>query len=341
MRRTNDEKIDFVVFWVDGGDPNWIAEKTKWERELSADDGGRSDCSEIRYRDWGLMRYWFRGVEKYAPWVNQIHFVTCGQTPEWLNVNHPKLHLVKHSDYMPKDALPTFNSNAIEISMYKIPSLTEKFVAFNDDFFIINTVKPTDFFKNGKPVNLMSLHPVFADVRDGFYKILQNNMEVINDNFSFSDSVRDNISKYLTLKQGKYLFRTIPLLNYKKFAGFATYHMPIAYLKSTHKEVWGKIPDRLNKTLYSRFRSFDADLSHWVFSYWQFAKGDFYQKSPRHERHMFITDLDAVQAISSQKYNIIGLGDSKDVCNFEEVRTRVAKSFEKILPNRSEFENEA
>lgn len=36
------------------------------------------DIREERYRDWDNLQYWFRGVEKFAPWVRKIHFVTWG-----------------------------------------------------------------------------------------------------------------------------------------------------------------------------------------------------------------------------------------------------------------------
>ena len=56
------------------------------------------------------MPYWFRAVEKFAPWVRKIHFVTCGHVPAFLNLAHPKLHHVKHADFLPPEVLPTFSS---------------------------------------------------------------------------------------------------------------------------------------------------------------------------------------------------------------------------------------
>ncbi|MBQ6357217.1 MAG: capsule biosynthesis protein CapK, partial [Solobacterium sp.] len=38
-----------------------------------------------RFKDWGLFKYWFRGVEKFAPWVNKIYFITWGHVPTWLD----------------------------------------------------------------------------------------------------------------------------------------------------------------------------------------------------------------------------------------------------------------
>ena len=70
--------IDFVVLWVDGNDPEWRAEKAKYQGAVTDDSN-----SVNRFRDWGLMPYWFRAVEKFTPWVHKIHFVTCGRIPEF------------------------------------------------------------------------------------------------------------------------------------------------------------------------------------------------------------------------------------------------------------------
>ena len=62
------DKIDFVLPWVDGSDPRWLAEKRSYENSGEAmargDEDANADC---RYRDYGLLRYWFRSVERFAP----------------------------------------------------------------------------------------------------------------------------------------------------------------------------------------------------------------------------------------------------------------------------------
>ena len=75
------------------------------------------------------MPYWFRAVEKFAPWVRKIHFVTCGHVPAFLNLAHPKLHHVKHEGFLPPEVLPTFSSHAIEMNLHRIPGLAEHFVS--------------------------------------------------------------------------------------------------------------------------------------------------------------------------------------------------------------------
>ena len=92
-----DNKIDFVIPWVDGGDPEWLKQKNEYSGKKTSEE----DARDIRFRDWDTLKYWFRGVEKFAPWVNKIHFITWGHLPEWMNTENPKLHIVNHKDYIP------------------------------------------------------------------------------------------------------------------------------------------------------------------------------------------------------------------------------------------------
>ena len=85
-------------------------------------------------------------VERHAPWVNNIYLITNGQRPKWLNVNHPKLKWVRHEEFIPEEYLPTFNSSAIEMNIHRIDGLSENFVLFNDDMYLIQDVKYSDFF---------------------------------------------------------------------------------------------------------------------------------------------------------------------------------------------------
>ena len=57
--KTSDEnqKIDFVVTWVDGNDPAWQEEKMK---TLNPEGTAKIDDRKERYRDWNNLRYWFR-----------------------------------------------------------------------------------------------------------------------------------------------------------------------------------------------------------------------------------------------------------------------------------------
>ena len=88
--------IDIVVPWLDDSDPAWIKQKSEYTSSKY------EDSNTNRFRDWGFLPYWFRGVEKYMPWVRTIHFITWGHLPKWLNTGHEKLHIVNHKDYIPE-----------------------------------------------------------------------------------------------------------------------------------------------------------------------------------------------------------------------------------------------
>lgn len=151
-------KIDFILTWVDGNDDKWREERNRYD--LNGELGNKS----VHYRDWGTLKYWFRGVEKFAPWVHKIHFVTCGQVPEWLNVDHPKINLVNHEDYMPPKYLPTFSANPIELNFHRIKDLSEQFVYFNDDTFLTAPTLEEDFFTNGLPCDSMGFSALIPSV---------------------------------------------------------------------------------------------------------------------------------------------------------------------------------
>ena len=91
----NTQDIDFVITWVDGNDLEWKREKAARMGRTDMDISVNTDDRKERYRDWDNLRYWFRGMEKYAPWVRKVHFVTWGHIPQWLNTKHPKLDEMK------------------------------------------------------------------------------------------------------------------------------------------------------------------------------------------------------------------------------------------------------
>jgi hypothetical protein len=58
--------------------------------------------------------------------------------------------MVSHADVFPDAAyLPTFNSNAIEMCLHRIPGLSRRFLYFNDDYFLGRRVQSSDFFLDG------------------------------------------------------------------------------------------------------------------------------------------------------------------------------------------------
>lgn len=330
---SKEEKIDFVIIWVDGNDPDWQKEKNKYNPNKN-----NTDSRNIRYRDWDNLQYWFRGVEKFAPWVNKIHFVTCGHLPKWLNTNHPKLNIVKHSDYIPEKYLPTFSANPIELNIHRIKGLSDQFVFFNDDMFIIDYVKKTDFFKNELPCDMAAINACIGRDKT-YYSILNNDMIVINSHFNKNTSIKKYFTKWFNLKYGTKLVRTFFGLPWSNFIGFYNKHICNSFLKSTFEELWKKEYDLLDETSSNKFRS-KTDVNQHLLEFWQLASGKFY---PKKINSCFFRGLEEenklISAIRKQKYKIICINDSElNNEKFDKIKEEVKESFEKILPEKSAFE---
>ena len=133
--------MDIVITFVDGNDPLW--------QQDYAQTVGPSALAK-RYRDWGLLKYLFRGIEKHLPFIRQVHLVVSreSQVPAWIDPQN--VHIVLHRDIIPQQFLPVFNSNAREMFLHRIPGLDEEFLYFNDDMFPVADSKKEDFFENGK-----------------------------------------------------------------------------------------------------------------------------------------------------------------------------------------------
>jgi hypothetical protein len=126
------QPFDIVYTWVDDRCPGFVEERAKFGQT-------RHDLDPCRTRDnLDLLKYSLRSIERFAPWRGKIYIVTCSpQIPAWLNRNHPDIRMVYHEEIMPKELLPSFNAFAIESFLQKIPSLTNRFVHFNDDMLLL------------------------------------------------------------------------------------------------------------------------------------------------------------------------------------------------------------
>ncbi len=331
------QKIDFVIIWVDGNDRNWKKEKEKYDTSAVMSD---SD-TEIRYRDWDNLQYWFRGVEQFAPWVNKIHFVTWGHLPKWLNTNNPKLNIVNHRDYIPKEYLPTFNSHTIELNLHRIKGLSEQFVYFNDDMFITSSTVPEDFFKNGKPCDTFALNCIYFG-HDSAGHFNGSNMEVINTEFKNKNSImKRDFFKWYSPKNGfRNIVRTTMLLSWSWFPGFYYNHLPSSFLKSTLISVWDKYYDTLNKTSASKFR-YEYNVNQWLFKFWQFCEGNYEVRSDKIGECYHIEESNfenLCNDIKYQKHKMICINDTPRTLDFENKKQRVIECFKSIMPNKSSFE---
>lgn len=333
MLELSKESIDIVMPWVDGSDMEWQKEKKKYDETTS-----NGDNRIIRYRDWEMLPYWFRGIEKYAPWVRKIHFITWGHLPKWLNTENKKLNIVKHSEYIPSKYLPTFSSHPIELNIFRIKDLSEQFIYMNDDTYIVAPVSQKDFFEKGLPKDC-ALEAIHQFKRGGIDHIVANDLEALNANFSKQQVIRKNRKKWYSLQYKKHMLKNLYVAPYKNFVGFENPHIALPFLKSTFVEVWGREFDVLDKTCHNKFRSI-SDVNQWLMRYWQFASGKFIPGNVELGRFFAIgkDDNNIKNAILNQKYKIICLSDDDENLNFDLEKKKICSYFEEILPEKSTFE---
>lgn len=326
--------MDFIIPWVDGHDPSWRS-------SLAAYNGLQpGDASDARFRDWDTLRYWFRGIEKFAPWVAKIHFITWGHLPRWLNASHPKLHIVYHSDYIPDRYLPTFNANTIELNFHRITSLSDEYVYFNDDTFLIKPVESSFFFRSGLPcdeaaMNVLSggefQHMLLEDV--GFLKKYNPNK---------FRAVLSAPWKWLNPCYGRYALYNLLLVGVSRhYTGFIPFHLPQPARKSTLGHLWQVGYDDLDKSCQHRFRNYST-VNQYVQRYWELTTGQF---SPvnmsRRGRCFDLSSADvkvAAKFIRNQSMPLVCVNDHDSLKNFDEAKATIRLAFEQILPTPSTFE---
>lgn len=223
-----DFPIDAVYTWVDDSDPEWRARR---DAALGGPDESSPDHGAVRFRNRDELRYSLRSLAMYAPWIRHIYLVTAGQTPSWLNKDHPDVTVIDHRDLFadPDAALPTFNSHSIESQLHRIEGLSEHFLYFNDDVFLGRPTTPDTFFLSSgtarffwSPVSVPAV-PVTPD-DEGYLAAAKNTRTLLQQEFGRTTT-----------------------------HGFI--HSPHALHRSVLAELTERFADGLEATARSRFRS--------------------------------------------------------------------------------------
>lgn len=178
--------IDIVYLWVDGNDPVWRAKKEAFERGMPY--GAGEALAEARFVDNDELKYSLRSIERFAPWIHHIYIVTDGQVPAWIDLTDERISIVDHTEIMPREALPSFSSPAIEWCIDNIPGLSEHFLLANDDTFIGREATPADFFTpSGYPiVRLRKRHKSKRSAETQYMKTLFKSQNAVAEAFGYT-----------------------------------------------------------------------------------------------------------------------------------------------------------
>jgi hypothetical protein len=291
--------MDIVITYVNGLDPIWQQEYAKHTN---------TPILEKRFRDWGTLKYLFRGIETNMPFIRKVHLVVSGesQVPKWLN--REQVNIVLHKDIIPAQLLPTFNCNPIEMHLHNIADLDEEYIYFNDDIFPLLPCQPTDFFRNGKGVLGMSKHLLAWDM---FKKICRNSDRLAR--------------KILGLKPQHRFLRP--------------QHTCQPMLKSEIKAVY----DRLEKEILGSMTTTRSakNLNQYLYLDYMYLNGKIINErlSKKHFSVGWVSAGKLRKFIERPTHKLTCINDVHlSESRYTELRTTLIEAFERSMPNKSKYE---
>jgi len=186
------QPIDIVITWVNGNDEYHKQEIRPYLNDPVFDY--EDIAGSTRFNSEGEILFCIASILRFAPFVRKIFIVTDHQNPhaeDFIQANFPNnktpIVVIDHTDIFKdyEEYLPVFNSLSIETCLYRIPGLSENFVYFNDDFFLIRPVKPEDWFVDNKAVAYGSWRNIAWDRFLSFAKPRKNGHK----KFRYKDSI--------------------------------------------------------------------------------------------------------------------------------------------------------
>ena len=226
--------IDAVITWVDGSDQEY---KKKIEKHLTT-----STNYKKQYLQANEIEYCVKSILKFAPFIRKIFIVTDNQKPSFSSLENliasNKVKVVDHKEIFKgyEKYLPTFNIRSIDAVLHRIEDLSEMFVYFNDDVFLVDKICEEDWFVKDKAVLMgkwarsYSINPL--KVLSGKFKKIFG----LRPSFNASQSKAANISGF-------------------KKEYFKSYHAARPQIKSVIKEFYHKNPESLIDQIKYRFRN--------------------------------------------------------------------------------------
>ena len=163
--------FSIVLTWVNGSDANYMK-----HREIDCvkfhapTDGSRpmNKCDPhwrlARVRTMGEILYNLRSIEMHLPWFKGTIFLVMDDwatPPSYFDFDKitrlaknygkvsdtatgPFLRLMRHSEFIPEEFLPTYSGYAITPHLHRIPGITEIFAHFEDDLIVGRHLSPED-----------------------------------------------------------------------------------------------------------------------------------------------------------------------------------------------------
>eukprot|EP01047_Picozoa_sp_COSAG01_P042067 COSAG01_NODE_3651_length_5823_cov_43.348821_11_plen_338_part_01 len=237
----SNEGVDVVYTFASDSDSSYRDERTRMYKTLWMTQKLEIDTSDAvavqRARgslvEW-LFRMSLRSLDKHVPWVRNVYVVT-DTPPAWLQ--RTNVRLIRTSEIMPSEHLPTFNSHAIEANLHKIAGLGECYLYLNSDYLF------------GQPTSI----DTFVDRRKGQYKMY---IETDRTTMSSSSLTRGPASHDAAFRNANVLLDRWHTSNGPVPTRHFVPHAPHFFRRSVVEELARKAPAEFQATSSHRFRSF-------------------------------------------------------------------------------------
>ncbi len=266
--------IDAVVTWVDGDDPRHKEKMISYFNET--DRKKIPGAHPTRFASINEIKYCVLSILTFAPFIRNIYIITDDQDPnifEDIKAHFPErldsVKIVDHKEIFRgyEEYLPTFSCRSIESMMWRIKGLSNNFVYFNDDLFLIRKVRPGDWFINDRPVLRGKWQPF------PFPRIIWYNFN----RFVRKHILRDHdYQPKPSFHMGQW--NSASMLGFK-FRYFVFQHTPHPISRKTAEEFFNKNKELFKKTLVNRFKEYDQFNFSSLIAHLELIDGNRYIKS--------------------------------------------------------------
>lgn len=315
----NPNKTPNKTTQVNGSDALHVERRREVLKEAREEGGD----NEGRFRDYDTLRYAMRSVMQHFEALRHIHLVIAdGEAlPVWLDVEASggTVRVVRHSQIMPRDALPTFNSNAIEANLHLIPGLSQCFAYLNDDMLY------------GRKISLSLDWNAVRKVQKVHFGVWKAPMAEFVDSNTWHQAIalnNDRLNEHYGV--GK-MERLYPM------HGCYFFHRPtFAHMRSILGDSW-------DKTLRTRLRSNKDNVISFIYPHVAVAEFEA-EPAPLQLHFMNLSpdprkNIDALRAIVKRRPQCICINDGlEDVGNAPWALTELQMALELMFPHAAPWE---
>ena len=300
-----DKEVDLLITYVDNSDEAWKSSLIKYANSSETTTMDLA-LNPRRYRDLGTLKYIFRGVEKFMPFVSRVNLIVSSesQIPCWINTDN--VRIILHRDFIPHELLPTFNSCTIESFFWKIP-LHEYVLYANDDTF---------------PLKKMQFDTYFSMSDSGW---------VPNIHFNFYDRYSGNNVFRSQCRSGIDLTSHLLDIEYPEGKIFKPQHTINAWKRDSMIELGTKCEEELISHS-SRFRSVN-NVNQYIYAYWHYWNNSHRDIESDLSYMTFENGVPIiVNEITNQRHNIICINDAMHIKgSYYSAKQYILQAFRQVL----------